>query len=68
VAVVEGTLAEVDALLAAGADPNVALPVDTLPACISGLTALMAAVTNAYGENVISSRSVVFRLFHFNLP
>jgi ankyrin repeat protein len=54
-AVVEGTLAEVDALLAAGADPNVALPVDTLPACNSGLTALMAAVTNAYGEDVIAS-------------
>lgn len=54
-AVVEGTLAEVDALLAAGADPNVALPVDTLPACNSGLSALMAAVTNAYGEAVIAS-------------
>jgi ankyrin repeat protein len=54
-AVVEGTLAEVDALLAAGANPNVALPVDTLPACNSGLTALMAAVTNAYGEDVIAS-------------
>lgn len=54
-AIVEGTLTEVDALLAAGADPNVALPIDTLPACKSGLTALMAAVTNAYGEAVIES-------------
>ena len=52
---VEGTLAEVDSLLAAGADPNVALPVDTLPACNTGLTALMAAVTNAHGEAVIAS-------------
>ncbi|WP_055074817.1 ankyrin repeat domain-containing protein [Pseudanabaena sp. 'Roaring Creek'] len=53
-AVVEGTLDEVDALLTAGADPNVVLPVDTLPECDSGLTALMAAVTNAYGEDVIT--------------
>ena len=42
-----------DALLAAGADPNVALPTDTLPKINSGLTALMAAVTNAHGEAVI---------------
>ncbi len=54
-AVVEGTLNEVDALLSVGANPNVALPVDTLPACNSGLTALMAAVTNAHGEAVIAS-------------
>ena len=44
-----------DALLAAGADPNVALPTDTLPKINSGLTALMAVVTNAHGEAVIES-------------
>lgn len=54
-AVVEGTPAEVDALLAAGADPNVALPADTLPAFNAGRTALMAAVTNPGGEAVIAS-------------
>ncbi|MFO0810920.1 MAG: ankyrin repeat domain-containing protein [Gemmataceae bacterium] len=54
-AVIEGTPAEVDALLAAGADPNVALPADTLPAFNAGRTALMAAVTNPGGEAIIDS-------------
>jgi ankyrin repeat protein len=54
-AVVEGTPEEVDALLAAGADPNVSLPADTLPAFNAGLTALMAAVTNTDGHSIIAS-------------
>jgi ankyrin repeat protein len=54
-AVVVGTLDEVDALLAAGADPNVVLPVDTLPEFNAGLTALMAAVGSGSGEAVIAS-------------
>jgi ankyrin repeat protein len=52
-AVVEGTPAEVEALLAAGANPNDALPYDTLPAFNAGRTALMAAVPNCHGEAIV---------------
>jgi ankyrin repeat protein len=54
-AAVEGTPAEMDALLAARADPNVRLPADTLPAFNSGRTALMAAVTNCHSEAIVES-------------
>ena len=43
-AVVEGTAAQVKALLAAGADPNETMPPHTLPAFNAGRTTLMAAV------------------------
>ena len=54
-AVVEGTPAEVEALLAAGADPNVTLPYDTLPAFNAGRTALMAAVANCHSEAIVEA-------------
>lgn len=52
-AVVEGTAAEVKALLAAGADPNETMPFDTLPAFNAGRTTLMAAVTSPEAEVVV---------------
>ena len=54
-AVVEGTAAEVKALLAAGADPNETMPLDTLPAFNAGRTTLMGAVTNPEAEVVIEA-------------
>jgi ankyrin repeat protein len=45
-AVVEGGIAEVKALLAAGADPNETMPSNTLPAFNAGRTTLMAALAN----------------------
>jgi ankyrin repeat protein len=52
-AVVEGTAAEVKALLAAGADPNETMPLDTLPEFNSGRTTLMAALTNPDAEVIV---------------
>jgi len=54
-AVVEGTAAEVKALLAAGADPNETMPFDTLPAFNAGRTTLMAAATNSEAEVVMEA-------------
>jgi ankyrin repeat protein len=54
-AVVEGTAAEVIALLAAGADPNETMPFDTLPAFNAGRTTLMAAVTNSEADVVMEA-------------
>ncbi len=54
-AVIEGTPAEVEALLAAGANPNETLPHDTLPAFNAGRTTLMAAVSNCYCEAIIEA-------------
>ncbi len=54
-AVVEGTAAEVKALLAAGADPDETMPFDTLPAFNAGRTTLMAAVTSPEAEVVIEA-------------
>lgn len=54
-AVVEGTAAEVQALLAAGADPNETMPLDTLPAFNAGRTTLMAAVTSPEAEVVFEA-------------
>jgi hypothetical protein len=54
-AVVEGTVAEVKALLAAGADPNETLPFDTLPEFNAGRTTLMAAVTRSGAEVVVDA-------------
>jgi ankyrin repeat protein len=54
-AVVEGTAAEVKALLAAGADPNETMPFDTLPAFNAGRTTLMAAVTSPEAEVVVAA-------------
>jgi ankyrin repeat protein len=53
-AVVEGTAAEVKALLTAGADPNETMPFDTLPAFNAGRTTLMAALTNYEAEAIIA--------------
>jgi len=49
-AVVEGTAAEVDAILSAGADPNDTLPQNTLPEFNAGCTTLMAAVPTYEAE------------------
>ena len=54
-AVVEGTAAEVKALLAAGADPNETMPFDTLPAFNAGRTTLMGAVTSPEAEVVVDA-------------
>ncbi len=53
-AVNEGTAAEVQALLAAGADPNEIMPFDTLPAFNAGRSTLMAAVTNPEAEIIVA--------------
>ena len=45
-AVLEGTAEEVEALLAAGANPNVAFPPNTLPVFMRGHTLLMTAVSD----------------------
>lgn len=44
-----------NALLAAGADPNETMPFDTLPAFNAGRTTLMAAVTSPEAEVVIDA-------------
>lgn len=54
-AIEEGRPAEVDALLAAGANPNDCLPLITLPAFNSGRTALTAALSNPYAEAVVAA-------------
>jgi ankyrin repeat protein len=54
-AVVEGTAAEVKALLAAGADPNETMPFDTLPPFNAGRTTLMGALTNPAAEVVVEA-------------
>jgi ankyrin repeat protein len=54
-AVVEGSALEVKTLLAAGANPNVSLPADTLPAFNAGRTALMAALTNPDAEEIVDA-------------
>jgi ankyrin repeat protein len=54
-AVVEGTAAEVIALLAAGADPNETMPSDTLPVFNVGRTTLMAAVASTEADVVIEA-------------
>jgi ankyrin repeat protein len=54
-AVVEGTATEVQALLAAGADPNESMPLDTLPAFNAGRTTLMAAVTSPEADVVVEA-------------
>jgi ankyrin repeat protein len=54
-AVIEGTAAEVNALLAAGADPNERLPIDTLPRFNAGGTTLTAALTNSDAELVVEA-------------
>ncbi len=45
-AVLEGTVEETAALLAAGANPNVAFPQNTLPAFMRGRTLLMGAISD----------------------
>ena len=54
-AVVEGSALEVNTLLAAGANPDVTLPTDTLPEFNAGRTALMAALTNADAEKMVEA-------------
>lgn len=54
-AVATGTFAEVEALLATGADPNETIPLDTLPSFMGGYTTLMAAITNPDAEEVIKA-------------
>jgi ankyrin repeat protein len=54
-AVVEGTAAEVKALLAAGADPNETMPLYTLPKFNAGRTTLMGAVTSPDAEMVFDA-------------
>jgi len=54
-AVVEGTAAEVKALLAAGADPNETMPFNTLPEFNAGRTTLMGAITNPDADVIIEA-------------
>jgi ankyrin repeat protein len=54
-AVVEGSVLEVKILLAAGSNPNVTLPADTLPAFNAGNTTLMAALTNVDAEEIVEA-------------
>src|SRR5262249_8787601 len=51
--IVEGTAAEVKALLAVGADPNDTMPSATMPTFNSGRTALMAALIRSDAEVII---------------
>lgn len=52
-AVVEGTAIEVKSLLAAGADPNKTMPLNTLPTFNAGRTTLMGALTNPQAEEIV---------------
>ncbi|MGI8549581.1 MAG: ankyrin repeat domain-containing protein [Dehalococcoidia bacterium] len=54
-AVIEGTAAQVRALLAAGADPNEIMPPHTLPVFNAGRTTLMGAVTHPDADVVMGA-------------
>ena len=54
-AVVQGTPAQVEALLSAGADPNDRLPLETLPAFNAGRTALMAALASCFSVAIVAA-------------